>query len=458
MIVVKIIILIFFSLIYSQQINFKLDTVSTKLNQPWGIEFLDDNNILITERNGQLLNFREDSIIYIKGIPEISNYGQGGLLDIKKHPDFKKNNFIYFTATPKEKDIVGTALFRSVLENDSLKSVEKLFQAEFYQPTGVHFGSRIAIDNEGFIYVSFGDGGTPASAQDLSNHNGTIIRLTLSGDVPNDNPFIDSTHAKAEIWSYGHRNVQGLAINPLTNEIWSHEHGPKGGDEINIIKKGINYGWPLATFGINYDGTIISKDTSIVGAADPLYYWTPSIAPCGMNFYNSSSIPNWNGSLFLGALAGKHLNRIYIKGEAIYEERLLSNMARFRQVIQGSDGWLYFITEKPGLLCRISMNELSVFNNSAPKDFNLHDNFPNPFNSSTRINFSNLYKGEFKLSIFNLLGYEIQSYVINGSQSSFHSITWNGADSKGNKVPGGIYFYKLHNDKMSITKKMILLK
>ena len=161
-------------------------------------------------------------------------------------------------------------------------------------------------------------------------------------------------NAKPEIWSYWHRNIQGLAIHPETNKLWSHEHGPKGGDEINIIKKGANYGWPLATFGIDYDGSIISKDTTIVGAEDPIYYWTPSIAPCGMNFYNSDIIPEWKGNLFLGALAGKHLNKITIENnKVIDEQRLFQGLGRFRQVIEGPEGYLYFVTESPGQLFRI---------------------------------------------------------------------------------------------------------
>jgi len=331
-----------------------LETLVTDLTNPWGLTFLTAGSLLITERPGQILHYDNGKVEIVVGLPDIIAIGQGGILDIATHPNFTDNKLIYFTATVGSSEAFSTALFQAKFESNQLQAVKKLFQADIKNNMDRHFGSRIVFDKDGFVFVSFGERGDSNSAQDLSNHNGTIIRLTDTGEVPQDNPFVSNLSAKPEIWSYGHRNVQGLALHPITGELWSHEHGPKGGDEINIIKKGANYGWPLATFGVDYDGSIISTDTTIAGAEDPVYYWVPSIAPCGMNFYYSDIIPQWKGSLFLGALAGTHLNRITIENQKVVdEERLFLGMARFRQVIQGPDGYLYFITENPGLLCRI---------------------------------------------------------------------------------------------------------
>ena len=281
-----------------------LETLVTDLTNPWGLAFLTDGSLLITERPGKILHYDNGTVEIVGGVPDIIGVGQGGMLDIVAHPNFADNKLIYFTASVGSASAFSTALFKAKFESNQLKDVIKLFQSDIKNNEDKHFGSRIVFDKDGFVFVSFGERGNSNSAQDLSNHNGTIIRLTDTGEVPQDNPFVSNPNAKPEIWSYGHRNVQGLALHPITGELWSHEHGPKGGDEINIVKKGANYGWPLATFGIDYDGSIISTDTTIAGAEDPVYYWVPSIAPCGMNFYNSDTIPQWKGSLFLGALAG----------------------------------------------------------------------------------------------------------------------------------------------------------
>jgi glucose/arabinose dehydrogenase len=330
-----------------------LETLTEGLANPWGLAFLTDGSILITERPGKLRHYINGALKDISGLPDIIASGQGGLLDIQTHPNFENNQRIYFTATVGSRSAFSTALFSAEFLSGQLENVNQLFQADIKNSNNKHFGSRIVIDNKGYLFVSLGERDNPSSAQDLSNHNGTIVRLTEAGEIPTDNPFISTPNTKPEIWSYGHRNIQGMTLHPLTGELWSHEHGPRGGDEINIIKKGANYGWPLATFGVDYDGSIISNKTSIPGAEDPLYYWVPSIAPCGMGFYHSDTIPQWKGSVFLGALAGKHLNRITAENnKVISEERLYQNVGRFRHVTQGPDGYLYFITESPGRLYR----------------------------------------------------------------------------------------------------------
>jgi glucose/arabinose dehydrogenase len=330
-----------------------LDTLTSALSAPWGIEFVEDG-ILITDKSGDLLLWNDSSITTVSGTPTFRRVGQGGLLDVCKHPNFANNKVIYLcgSAGPSDNQ-VSTTLFSGVLNGSTLTNVEQLFQANPQNASGAHFGSRITFDNDGYLYLTLGERYDLQSAQDLSNHNGTVIRLRDDGSVPDNNPFIANSSAQPEIFSYGHRNVQGIVKHPITGEIWTHEHGPRGGDEINILKPGANYGWPLATFGIDYNGGTISNDTFVEGTERPLYYWVPSIAPCGMDFYYSDSIPQWNGSLFIGALVGQHLNRLTIdNNQVMNEERLLQNMARFRDVKQGPDGYLYAITERPGLLLR----------------------------------------------------------------------------------------------------------
>lgn len=331
-----------------------LDTLSSALSTPWGMEFVNDG-ILITDKSGDLLFWDGQQITTISGTPAFRRVGQGGLLDVCKHPDFESNKLIYLCGSAGSNNSnLSTTLYRGELNGTTLSNVEELFSATPKNSSGLHFGARIVFDNSGYLFLGLGERLQMETAQELYNHNGTVIKLDDDGTVPEDNPFFNQDNAKPEIWTYGHRNVQGMAIHPETGEIWTHEHGPKGGDEINILKKGANYGWPLASFGIDYDGDIITQDTFVEGTERPIYYWVPSIAPCGMGFYNSDSIPQWKGSLFLGALAKQHLNRLTLSGNTVSsEERLLQGMARFRDVKQGPDGYLYVLTEAPGMLLRM---------------------------------------------------------------------------------------------------------
>ena len=268
---------------------------------PWGLAFLPDNSILIAEKSGKLLRYENGSATPITGLPVIQSAGQAGLMDIQLHPNYATNGWIYFTASVLDGSGMSTALFRAKLNGTALDNLQKLFQADPKTGSTAHFGSRIVFDKQ-------------------NHHSGCVVRLNDDGSVPADNPYIGDAKYKPEIWTYGHRNPQGMAVHPVTGTIWLHEHGPKGGDEINIINKGNNYGWPLATFGVNYDGSSVTPDTFVAGTTLPVYYWVPSIAPCGMTFYNSDVIPQWKGNLFLGALAGKHLNRLEISGEKVVKE------------------------------------------------------------------------------------------------------------------------------------------
>lgn len=337
----------------SEPATLVLDTLGTGLVNPWGMDFLPDGGIIFTQRSGILSIWRPIGISTVSGVPAIVSSGQGGLLDVALSPDFSSSSLIYFSASATQGSGFSTALFRARLNGNALQQVEKLFQSEPLMSSTQHFGNRIVFDTQGHVFLCFGDRGSQNLAQNNSNHAGTVVRLNLDGTVPADNPFVGQVGVKPEIWSYGHRNPQGMVRNKITGELWLHEHGPQGGDELNLIEKGQNYGWPLATFGVNYNGSQVSKDTFVEGTVLPVHYWVPSIAPCGMDFYLSDSIPQWKGNLFLGALAGQHLNMLEIKGRKVVSEtRLLQGFARFRCVRQGPDGYLYFLTESPGLLCR----------------------------------------------------------------------------------------------------------
>ncbi|MFN7312210.1 MAG: PQQ-dependent sugar dehydrogenase [Bacteroidota bacterium] len=334
-------------------VSLVLDTLLTNLDQPWGMAILPDGGIITLEKRGVMKLTQNGNTNPITGLPAIRNAGQGGLMDIALHPEFNTNKFIYFTATTDMGSGYSTALYRAQLEGTSLLSLVKLFQSTQINTSSVHFGSRIVFDKDGKLYVCLGERNETTQSQNLSSHAGKVIRLNDDGSVPTDNPFVNHPTALKDVFSYGHRNPQGMAMHPVTGQLWLHEHGPRGGDEINLLQAGANYGWPLASFGVNYNGTPISKDTAVEGTLQPIYYWVPSIAPCGMDFYQSDSIPQWKGKLFIGALAGQHLNITTIENnKVIKEERILQAFGRFRCVKAGPDGYLYFLTESPGLLCR----------------------------------------------------------------------------------------------------------
>ena len=263
------------------------EVVVSDLTNPWRFVFLPDNSLLITEKEGKIIHFKNDTKTEIEGLPEIYVRGQGGLLDISIHPNYKNNGWIYFSyALPKGEGKGGnTAIMRAKIKNNTLIEKELLYKAEPNTTKGQHFGSRIVFDREGYLYFSIGERGErDINPQDITRDCGKIYRLNDDGTIPKDNPFVDSKDAKKAIWSYGHRNPQGMEIHPETKDIWTHEHGPKGGDEINIIRKGKNYGWPIITYGKNYSGTTITNQTEKKGMEQPLHYWDPSIAPSGMAF------------------------------------------------------------------------------------------------------------------------------------------------------------------------------
>ena len=349
----------------SRQADFSLKKIVQGLDHPWSMAFLPDGNILITERSGQLRIVRDGELdpSPIKGLPEIYVSGQGGLLDIALHPGFTENKLVYFSYSAQDIDGAGTEIARARLAEDSLEQVQTIFVAEPKTSGRNHYGSRITFAPDGTLLITVGDRYSyMQEAQNPSNHLGSTIRINDDGSVPEDNPFVRKSNIKPEVYSFGHRNSQGLAIRPDVNQIWSHEHGPKGGDEVNIIRPGINYGWPAITYGIDYSGAIISEFTEAPGMEQPVIYWDPSIAPSGMSFYDGADFPEWRGDLFIGALKDTHLRRLELDGDTVIEQEELLNELdqRIRDVRQGPDGFLYVLTDsgKPnGRLFRIEPQE-----------------------------------------------------------------------------------------------------
>lgn len=341
-------------------VSFVVDTLTDELDVPWGIAFLPDGRILVTEKSGEIRIVENDSLLTAKvgGVPEVHAQGQGGLLDIQLHPNYDENGWIYITyAKPVEGGAV-TALSRAKMENNSLTNFEEIFVTNPVMSSSHHFGSRIAFDNDGYLFVTVGERGTKENAQDLSNDYGKVHRLMDDGSVPDDNPFVDSANAEPSIWSYGHRNEQGLYYDTDSGILWEHEHGPKGGDELNIIVKGKNYGWPVITYGIDYDGSTISEISEKEGMEQPVHYWDPSIAPSGLTMVKGNNFPEWKGNLFIGALAHQQLTRVALDGkEFVEKEVLLKDVGRVRAVKEGPDGNIYVAVEAPGMLLRISPEE-----------------------------------------------------------------------------------------------------
>jgi aldose sugar dehydrogenase len=344
------------STITSQKQKFIFETITTELQSVWGIAFLPDGRILLNEKGGEIRIIKDGKLLSekISGVPKVYTNGQAGLMDIQVHPDYAKNGWIYLTYAKPDGSGGGTVIARAKLDGNTLTGFEELFKALPTSGSGSHFGSRIVFDGKGYIFFSSGERGKKENAQDLTNHLGKILRLHEDGRVPKDNPFVNTAGAKPEIWSYGHRNPQGLYFDKATNTLWDHEHGPKGGDELNKIEKGKNYGWPVITWGINYDGKPISDISEKEGMEQPVRYWVPSIAPCGMTMVTSDKYPNWKGDLLVGALAFQLVARVELdNGKFVAEERMLEKIGRVRAVEQSPDGYIYVTTENPGTVSRL---------------------------------------------------------------------------------------------------------
>ena len=336
--------------------DYRVVTVADGLMTPWAIAFLPDGDMLVTERQGRLRIIREGRLLSqsVAGVPEVLAQGQGGLLDVVPHPDFETNRFVYlsFSKPYSNEEGATTAIIRARFENDALHDVEELFVAN--SRGGGHYGSRIVFDDDGYMFFSVGDRQVSPSgdleahpAQDVSDHHGTINRLHDDGRVPSDNPFVGTAGAEGSIYSYGHRNVQGLAIDRATGDIWSTEHGPQGGDEVNLVEAGANYGWPVVGYGVNYgSGSTIHVGTMRDGWENPVHVWVPSIGASGLMMYSGDRFPEWRGNLFAGGLTGEQLSRLTMDGEEVVNvETLVQRQGRIRDVREGPDGYIYLAIE-----------------------------------------------------------------------------------------------------------------
>ena len=321
---------------------------------PWGMAWLPQGDMLITLRGGELKRLKKGKLVAetISGLPEIVVGGQGGLLDIAIHPDYASNGWIYFSyAKADDKGNKSTAIMRAKLNGKMLTEQENIYIAQAYARKGVHFGSRLAFDNQGYLYFSIGDRGQrDRNPQDITRDAGKVYRLHDDGRIPDDNPFVNDDQAKKAIYSYGHRNPQGMVKHPITGDIWTHEHGPRGGDEVNLIGRGKNYGWPKISYGINYSGTEITGLTKKKGMEQPLWYWDPSIAPSGMVFVTSEKYPQWQGNILVGSLKFGQIVMLTLEGNKVVKDEIIKDkLTRVRNIKQGPDGYLYVAVDGQGI-------------------------------------------------------------------------------------------------------------
>ncbi|QVQ29623.1 PQQ-dependent sugar dehydrogenase [Achromobacter deleyi] len=333
------------------------------LDHPWSMAFLPEGGMLITERPGNLRLLRMPGGLSkpLSGVPKVAAQGQGGLLDVALSPDFATDRYVYLSYAESDGSKSGTVVGRGRLADDAtgLQDFRVLFRQEPKLSSGLHFGSRLVFDGKGYLYISLGENNQRPTAQDLDKLQGKVVRLKTDGTVPADNPFVGKAGARPEIWSYGHRNPQGMALNPWSGELWENEHGPRGGDEINLVQPGKNYGWPLATYGINYSGLAIpeAQGETLPGMESPLYWWPKSPAISGMAFYDADRFPAWRKSLFIGALVNRNLIRLTLDGNRVVAQELLlvDRKSRIRDVRQGPDGYVYVLTDaSPGELLRLA--------------------------------------------------------------------------------------------------------
>ncbi len=337
--------------INSEDMKIKVEQVVSGLGIPWGMVFISPKKVLVTEREGnvRLLDLEKNTNINLKNLPKIIAKGQGGLLDVALPPNYNTRGWIYFTYVKYINRKGATVLARAKLKQNKFEDWQELLVTDSASKERRHFGSRITFDDKGHVFFGIGDRGNRPNAQDLTNHAGSILRLNLDGSTPKDNPFVNNKLVSPEIWSYGHRNPQGLSYDPKHKRLWEIEHGPRGGDEINLIKAGANYGWPIISYGKEYWGPVaVGEGTHRQGMEQPVKVYVPSIAPGSLLIYSGDAFPKWKGNLFSGALKLKHINRIVLneKGKAVKEERLLESLnERIRALTQSPEGWIYFSTD-----------------------------------------------------------------------------------------------------------------
>ena len=335
--------------------SYKSQLITDGIDIPWGMAWLDEKTILVSDRKGELRVISNGVLSQEKvtGLPELRAQGQGGLLDVAVDPKYAQNSFIYLSYSGLEGEGEGahTSVLRAKLQDFKLTEQTVIFDAAPNTDKGQHFGSRLTFDKQGYLYISSGDrGNRDVNPQRLDRDAGKIHRINSDGSIPNDNPFFGRKDANPSIFSYGHRNPQGMAMHPVTGDIWTHEHGPKGGDEVNIIKSGANYGWPVVSFGVNYSGSSFTDLTEKEGMQQPAWYWVPSIAPSGMTFVSGDIYPDWKGKVIVGSLKFAYLVALELDGDKVLgQEILFPGIGRVRNVVQGADGYIYVATDGAGI-------------------------------------------------------------------------------------------------------------
>lgn len=343
--------------IKTEKATLQVETVTDGLEHPWGLAFLEGGKMLVTERAGRMRYINADGSLSepITGLPEITVAGQGGLLDIILHPAFAENNQVFFSFNEPGENGSSTAVAKATLTDTALTNVQVIYSAQPKIESRHHFGGRLVFAANGDLFITLGDRGSRRDdAQTLDTHHGKVVRVKTDGTPSEMNPYLAQKNALADIWSYGHRNIQGAALHPTTQQLWTHEHGPQGGDEINIVQSDVNYGWPTITYGEEYGGGTIGK-TSQDGMQQPLHYWVPSIAPSGMTFYTAELFKPWQQNLLVGSLKFGQLVRLELKGESVVHEERIMIGQRIRDVRQGLDGAIYLLTDqKNGQILRIT--------------------------------------------------------------------------------------------------------
>lgn len=430
---------------YSQSLElFEEKVLINNMASPWGFTYINSNEVLFTEKQGKLYryNITSATLSEITGVPAVSLNGQGGLLDVALHPNFSNNNFVYLTYAVTATGGQTTALGRGTLVGNQLQNFQELFRALPIRNSGQHFGSRIVFDNNNMLFMSVGDRGAQNEAQNKNNHLGKVLRFNDDGTVPASNPLVGVPNTKPEIYCWGNRNIQGMAMNPATGEIYAHEHGPRGGDELNLIKPNTNYGWPAVTFGINYDGSNITPDTTLPGMQLPITYWVPSIAPSGMTFISNGQ-PNNEADILIGALAGTHINWLKLKdNKKVASSRSMNGYARFRDIRQAPDGKVYAMTESPNRFVQLRLSVLNL--SSADDNKNEHTEngiiYPNPSMGESVLTFYVENNQLVTVNIFSSNGVLINTLVNNQPfTTGKHSITVNS-----DKLPQGFYFVEIN--------------
>ena len=410
---------------------------------PWGFTFINSNEVLFTEKQGKMYRFTisTNSLSEISGLPAISQNGQGGLLDIAVHPEFDKNNYVYITYAVAATGGQTTALGRGTLVGNQLQNFTELFRALPIRNSGQHFGSRIVFDKNNLLYMSVGDRGSQNEAQNKNNHLGKVLRFNDDGTVPASNPLVGIPNTKPEIFCWGNRNIQGMAMHPETGEIYAHEHGPRGGDELNLIKPNTNYGWPVVTFGINYDGSQITPDTTLPGMELPLTYWVPSIAPSGMTFIKNGQ-PNNEADILIGALAGTHIHWLKMKdNKRVASSRSMNGYARFRDIRQAPDGKIYAMTESPNRFVQLRINGLATNSVYDVNTGNEQENivYPNPSSEESTLSFEVSSDQLVSVRIYNIHGIVVQEMPAQFVSKGRHSLAIHSFD-----LAKGMYYVEIN--------------